>query len=172
MPDKDTETPPTSQLFSVGDLPITRLTRAWIDAQRHVAALYTPTPSHIAPSQLSPQAAALPLDLRAKPARKPRERIAGHLLTPNEAAAYLGNSVKTLRKLSIPFIIVGCGRVKARRMYAHADLDCFIEAQRQKAKPCPSISAKTRRSTTTTSKCEVVAFTALQGARASAKPKR
>jgi hypothetical protein len=111
---------------------------------------------------------------KAKRARTPTARPEGHPLTPNEAAAYLGGiSVKTLRRHPIPFIIVGKGRVKARRMYAVADLAHFIESQRQhEAKPCQSTSATTRRISISTSKCAVFDFTALQAARTDAKRKR
>lgn len=103
--------------------------------------------------------------------RKPRRSPDGQL-TPGDAAVYLGVSPKTLRRLPVPFIIVGSGSVKTRRMYHRADLDHFIDKHREEAKPCQSTNAKTRRTTTTISKCEVVAFTALQDARAAAKPKR
>ncbi len=103
--------------------------------------------------------------------RKPRRNPDG-LLTPDDAATYLGVTPKTLRRLLVRYIIVGQGRVKAHRAYHRGDLDHFIEAHRQEAKPCPSIHAKTRRTTTTISKCEVVAFSALRDAQASAKQKR
>ncbi|WP_082025600.1 helix-turn-helix domain-containing protein [Methyloceanibacter caenitepidi] len=98
------------------------------------------------------------------------------LLTPSEAAARLNVSRKTLdahvKAGELLFINVGRGSNKPRRRFTESDLADFIEARREREIPCRSTDRKARRSTTTTSKCEVVAFTALQGARADGKQKR
>src|SRR6516165_10209248 len=66
------------------------------------------------------------------------------------------------------------GTKRLRRMFADADLDEFITNQTRKDVPCPSTRTETvaRRISTTTSKCEVIGFTARRNARRAAKPKR
>jgi hypothetical protein len=98
------------------------------------------------------------------------------LRTAQEAAARLRCSTKTLnghvRSGALRYVIIGCGSKRPRRMFTDADLDEFIERQTRRNAPYLSTDRKARRSTTLTSGCEVVAFTALQAERAAAMPKR
>jgi excisionase family DNA binding protein len=99
------------------------------------------------------------------------------LLTPAQAARRLGMSVKTLRAHvrtgDIRYVNVGRGKERERIMFAPHDLEGFIAAHTQtKAPPCPSSSPKARRTTTSTSSGEVVAFTARRNGRTGAKRKR
>jgi hypothetical protein len=125
--------------------------------------------------------AALRLDAApAKPRRqrKPRVRPADGLLTKEEAAAKLGCSTKTLdgyvKAGALRYVPLGHGKKHIRRMFADPDLDEFIANQTRKDVPCPSTRAETvaRRISTTTSKCEVIGFTARRNARRAAKPKK
>ena len=112
---------------------------------------------------------------KAKPKRerKPRPHIEGALLTPEDAAAYLGVCIKTLGALRIPYIPTGQGRVKPHRKYHRADLNRFIEQQRQQeANPCRSIASPTPRSSTPSSRSEVIDIAARLRSAANAKPKR
>jgi len=100
------------------------------------------------------------------------------LLTPVEAARKLRCSVKTLfghmASGALRYVVIGHGTKRPRRMFADADLDQFIANQTRKDVPCPSTRTETvaRRISTTTSKCEVIGFTARRNARRAAKPKR
>ncbi|MFG1238045.1 helix-turn-helix domain-containing protein [Xanthobacter autotrophicus DSM 597] len=94
------------------------------------------------------------------------------LLTMEEAAEQLGIGIKTLREHvrhgEMPFISMGRGEKRKRRMFDPADLQAFVAARRER-EPCPSIEPKTARCTTTISNIEVYDFTALQAARAAEK---
>jgi excisionase family DNA binding protein len=94
------------------------------------------------------------------------------LLTMNEAATQLGISTRTLRghvKMGeIAYIALGHGVKRVRRMFDESDLEAFKE-RRRRVDPCPSISPKTRRSSTSTSGGQVSDFTALRNARRAAK---
>ncbi|UOK70155.1 helix-turn-helix domain-containing protein [Ancylobacter polymorphus] len=96
------------------------------------------------------------------------------LFNIDEAAERLGISPRTLREHvrhgEITFIAMGRGTEKIRRMFAESDLDTFVE-RRRRSEPCPSISQKGRRSSTTTSSGPVVDFTALRAAKRAAKQK-
>ncbi|WP_420712639.1 helix-turn-helix domain-containing protein [Ancylobacter sp. SL191] len=85
------------------------------------------------------------------------------LLTPKEAAEALRISVKTLfdhvEQGRLRYIRVGAGLKRPRRMFSNDDLDEFIERQRRQDAPCRSTNRKGPRSTTTTSRSVVVAFT-------------
>jgi len=100
------------------------------------------------------------------------------LLTPADAARRLGCSVKTLAghvaSGALRYVIIGHGRKRPRRMFTDADLDDFIANQTRKDSPCPSTRTETaaRRISTSTSKCEVIGFTARRNARRGAKPKK
>jgi hypothetical protein len=112
---------------------------------------------------------------RTKPVRA---RPSGGLRTKAEAAAKLGCSTKTLDGYvsigALHYVALGHGKKRQRKMFADTDLDEFIANQTRKDSPCPSTRTRTvaRRSGTSTSKCEVVAFTALQKRRRGAKPKK
>jgi hypothetical protein len=99
------------------------------------------------------------------------------LRTPREAAARLRCSIKTLRghvaSGALPYVALGHGRKRVRKMFADADLDAFIANQTRKDLPtCPSAATSARRSGATTSKSEVIAFTARPSAQPGAKRKR
>src|SRR5262249_23445010 len=102
----------------------------------------------------------------ASPARKSRHRPPGGLLTAPQAAAKLGCSIKTLNghvaSGALRYVIIGHGTKRPRKRFTDPDLDVFIEAQTRKDAPCPSTRTETaaRRSGTSTSKCEVIGFTA------------
>jgi hypothetical protein len=109
---------------------------------------------------------------------KPRIRPSDGLRTKAEAAAKLGCSTKTVDGYVstgvLHYVALGHGKKRRRKMFADADLDEFIANQTRKDVPCPSTRTRTvaRRISTSTSKCEVFAFTALQKRRTSAKPKK
>jgi hypothetical protein len=100
------------------------------------------------------------------------------LLTSAEAAHKLRCSIKTLRAHvaagDVRYVIIGKGTKRPRIRFAPADLDEFITNQTRKDVACPPTSPKTaaRRISTTTSKCEVIGFTARRNARRGAKPKK
>jgi hypothetical protein len=117
---------------------------------------------------------------RAKQSQPPRARErkpspADGLRTASEAAAKLGCSIKTLNAYvesgALRYVIIGHGTKRPRRMFAPADLDAFITSQtRKESPPCPSSASRARRSGTSTSNSEVIAFTARPRSRPSAKP--
>jgi hypothetical protein len=129
---------------------------------------------------------------RARPLRELREELKTRLeafglleieapaglRTPREAARKLRCSIKTLNghiaSGALRYVNVGHGRKRVRRMFADVDLDEFIANQSRKDVPCPSTRTETaaRRISTTTSKCEVIGFTARRNARRAAKPKK
>jgi|SRR6516165_11718572 len=98
------------------------------------------------------------------------------LLTPKEVMALLRCSRKTLnayvRSGALRYIQTGTGTKRPRRMFIVADVDEFIEVRRRKDVPCPSTVPKARRTITSTSNGEVIAFTARPSARPGAKRKR
>jgi hypothetical protein len=100
------------------------------------------------------------------------------LRTAAEAARKLHCSIKTLNGYvasgALRYVIIGHGTKRPRRMFTDADLDDLIANQTRKDVPCPSTSPKTaaRHTGTSTSKCEVIGFTARRNARRAAKPKK
>src|SRR5262249_55589496 len=113
----------------------------------------------------------------ASPARKSRHPPPGGLLTAPQAAAKLGCSIKTLNghvASGALRYVIGHGTKRPRKRFTDPDLDFFIEAQTRKDAPCPSTRTGTadRRIGTSTSKCEVIGFTARRNARRAAKPKK
>jgi excisionase family DNA binding protein len=91
------------------------------------------------------------------------------LLTLRETAERLRISERTVREhvkaLELDAIHIGRGLKHRRLRFDPADLDAFSARQKVKArafieesKPCRSLSAKTRRSSGTNSKSEVVGF--------------
>jgi excisionase family DNA binding protein len=107
------------------------------------------------------------------------EKGAARLLKPPEAARLLGMSARTLREHvkqgTIPFVAIGLGVVRRRRMFHPADLAGFIDAKRE-SESCLSIGRKTRqgssrrRSTTTSSGSEALGFMAQRAARLGGRP--
>jgi excisionase family DNA binding protein len=110
----------------------------------------------------------------AKPAQ-PRVRPADGLRTMAEAAARLGCSVKTLKghvaSGALTYVNVGRGRERARMRFTDSDLNQFIANQTRKAPTCPSIETRVRRSGTSISKSEVIAFSDRRNARPGVKRK-
>lgn len=99
------------------------------------------------------------------------------LKTRTQAARRLGVSIRTLRGLvssgELRYVNVGRGKQREKMMFTDNDLDDLIAGRtRQKAQQCPSTSPKVRRSTTSTSSGEVIAFTARRNGRTDAKRKR
>ncbi len=94
------------------------------------------------------------------------------LLTMEEAAQELGICTSTLREHvrhgEIPFISMGRGEKRKRRLFDPVDLQAFVAARRER-EPCPSISTPSAAFTTSISNIEVFDFTALQAARAAEK---
>src|SRR5262249_26241920 len=100
------------------------------------------------------------------------------LRTPAEAARKLRCSIKTLNAHAAAgnrrYISIGKGTKRSRIRFTDADLDQFITNQTRKDVPCPSTRTETvaRRTSISTSKCEVIGFTARRNAQSGVKPKR
>ena len=118
----------------------------------------------------------VPLQRESRRQHQPRNPPPDGLKTAAEAAAKLGCSVKTLNAHvdagELHYVSIGKGKKRMRRMFKDADLDEFITNQTRKDSPCPSIASRGRRSSTTISGGEVVAFTALRKRPRGAKPRR
>jgi hypothetical protein len=118
------------------------------------------------------------IDISATRTKKPPVLPPDGLLTLAEAARKLRCSIKTLRGHidagDLRYVSIGKGTKRPRRMFTPADLDSFVANQTRKDVPCPPTSQKmaARRISTTTSKCEVIGFTARRNARRAAKPKK
>jgi pimeloyl-ACP methyl ester carboxylesterase len=98
------------------------------------------------------------------------------LLSLAQAARRLAMSTKTLRAHveagHIRYVNNGHGRERERMTFTLRDLEDFVAAHTQtKAPQCPSTSQRARRSITSTSSGEVVAFTARRKGRTGAKRK-
>jgi hypothetical protein len=99
------------------------------------------------------------------------------LKTQAQAARRLNISIRTLRGLvsagDLRYVNVGHGKEREKMMFTDNDLNDLIASRtRQKAQQCQSISPRARRSTTSTSSGEVIAFTARRNGRTGAKRKR
>jgi excisionase family DNA binding protein len=99
------------------------------------------------------------------------------LKTPAQAARRLNISVRTLRGLiksgELRYVNLGHGKQREKIMFTDSYLDDLIASRtRQKVQECPSTSPKARRTTTSTSSGEVLAFTARRNGRTGAKRKR
>src|SRR5262245_33026688 len=99
------------------------------------------------------------------------------LRTPAEAARKLRCSIKTLNghvaSGALRYVDIGHGRKRPRRMFTDADLNEFIANQTRKDSPaCRSIASRARRSSTSNSASEVIAFTGQPRPRPGAKPKK
>jgi hypothetical protein len=115
----------------------------------------------------------------AMPRRQGKARVAppDGLRTLREGAARLRCSIKTLNghlaSGALGYVVMGHGTKRPRKMLSDADIDQFIADQTRKDSPaCPSIEHRVRRTGTSTSKSEVIAFTARRNARPGGKPKR
>jgi helix-turn-helix protein len=121
-----------------------------------------------------PVQALLPHGLRAEGARK--QRPPNGLLTRAQAAAKLNCSLRTLdghvASGTLRYVVIGHGKKRARRMFTDADLNEFIANRTRKDVPCPSIASGARRSGSSISGFEVIAFTGLRNARPGGKPKK
>src|SRR5262245_51811893 len=109
--------------------------------------------------------------------RKPRHLPPDGLKTAAQAAAKLNCSIKTLRAHvaagDLRYVIIGKGTKRPHRMYAATDLDGFIANQTRKDSPaCRSIASRARRSSTSNSASEVIAFSAQPRPRPGAKRKK
>jgi hypothetical protein len=95
--------------------------------------------------------------------KHPVEPIPG-LRTPREAAARLRCSLKTLNAHvesgALRYVLVGRGTRRQHRMFTDADLDAFIASQTRVAAPPCSTKSRTPLTGTSTSSCDVIAFTA------------
>ena len=107
----------------------------------------------------------------------PQPAPADGLKTLAQAARRLGISIRTLRGLitsgELRYVNVGRGKQRERVMFTDSDLDDFVAGRtRQKAQQsCPSTSPRARRTTTSTSSGEVLAFTARRKERTEGKRK-
>src|SRR5262249_8628399 len=112
----------------------------------------------------------------ASAARKSCHPPPDGLRTRAEAARKLRCSIKTLNghvaSGALRYVVIGHGTKRPRRMFTDADLDDFIANQTRKDSPCPSARTRVHRFGDTTSRSEVIAFTARRSARPSAKRKR
>lgn len=92
------------------------------------------------------------------------------LYSEAEACVMLSVCEKVLRRArkdgQLRYVLIG----RSIR-YTMDDLDDFISKSRQEGEPCQSTSRKTRRTTISTSRCEIVAFSDLQDARRSGMPR-
>ncbi|WP_405052963.1 helix-turn-helix domain-containing protein [Sphingomonas sp. SORGH_AS_0802] len=91
------------------------------------------------------------------------------LLTPDQAAARLDVSTKTLRRLRqeghIRYVAITDRKIR----YRPDDCDEFVASRARKAPECPSTSRKTRPISTSTSSGKVVGFTARPGQKPSGR---
>ena len=103
------------------------------------------------------------LDVAPKPKREAK------LLTLDDAAQHLNVTSDQVTAFvqdgELRYINVGRGKKRPRMRFTVADLDEFIEARRRRDVACQSTRNPTHRSTTSTSKSEVIGFTALRAAR-------
>jgi excisionase family DNA binding protein len=113
---------------------------------------------------------------RRRPERN-RPRPLDGLLTTDEAAARLRCSVKTLNGYiasgAIRYVAIGHGSKRPRKMFTATDLDDFIANQTRKDAPaCQSSRTHVRLSGGSTSRSEVIAFSARRNAAPSGKQKK
>jgi Helix-turn-helix domain len=119
-----------------------------------------------------------PFAANAPPRRRRTKRVAPPEgpFTLAETAARLGISVKTLRPHivsgALRYIVLGHGRERPRRMFTLDDINAFLAAQTRSDVPCPSTKTRARRSGSSISSGEVIAFTARPNARTNVKPKK
>src|SRR5262245_19227351 len=80
---------------------------------------------------------------RARRTRKPRQATPDGLKTTEQAATKLGCSIKTLNghvaSGTLPYVQIGHGKKRPRKMFTDADLNAFVANQTRKEIPtCPS----------------------------------
>jgi excisionase family DNA binding protein len=96
------------------------------------------------------------------------------LLTLDEAAQHLNVTADQVTAFvqdgELRYINVGRGKKRPRVRFTIEDLDEFIETRRRRDVACQSTKNPTHRSTTSTSKSEVIGFTALRAARLAKTP--
>jgi excisionase family DNA binding protein len=121
--------------------------------------------------------APLPVPTPPQPVPVPVPAHADGLQTKSQAARRLNISIRTLRGLiksgELRYVNLGHGKQREKIMFTDSYLDDLIASRtRQKVQECPSTSPKARRTTTSTSSGEVLAFTARRNGRTGAKRKR
>jgi Helix-turn-helix domain len=99
------------------------------------------------------------------------------LKTPEQAADFLQCSPKQVhahaKSGELRYVDIGRGSKRPRRRFMDTDLIDFAERRtRREAPTCLSTNLKAHRITTSTSKCEVVDFSALRSAVIAGKQKR
>ena len=98
------------------------------------------------------------------------------LLTRAQAATKLNCSLRTfdghVASGALRYVAIGHGLKRPRKMFTDVDLNEFIANQTRKDVPCPSTASRARRSGTSTSGGEVIAFTGLRRPRRGAKPRK
>jgi excisionase family DNA binding protein len=115
---------------------------------------------------------------KPKPSRRKQQTmVPGGLLTLAEAAARLhvtAEKVRTyVRDGELQYINVGHGRKRPRYRFSDTDIDELIEKRKQRdIPPCQFSNPKSRATSIgTTSKSQVIGFTAQRNARLAKKPK-
>ena len=97
------------------------------------------------------------------------------LLVIGQAAAYLGITEDQVAGFvqdgELSYINVGRGKKRARYRFTIPDLQAFIEHRRRREVLCRSTSPKGHRSTTSTSRPEVIGFMAARVAQLGKRPK-
>ena len=97
------------------------------------------------------------------------------LLVIGQAAAYLGITDDQVAAFvqdgELSYINVGRGKKRARYRFTIPDLQAFIEHRRRREVFCQSTSPKSRRTTTSTARSEVIGFMAARAAQLGKKPK-
>jgi excisionase family DNA binding protein len=97
------------------------------------------------------------------------------LLMTGQAAAYLGITDDQVAAFvqdgELNYINVGRGKKRARYRFTIPDLQEFIERRRRREVLCRSTSQKGHRTTTSTSRPEVIGFMAARAAQLGKKPK-
>lgn len=72
--------------------------------------------------------------LKESLARDTGATSADQLLTPQEVAAKLRMSPRTIARLGIPCVHVGTGRQRPRRRYRSEDVEAYIRTRREAAR--------------------------------------
>ena len=111
-----------------------------------------------------------------RPPRKRKPPPPNGPFTPDEAAAKLRCSIKTLKGYvksgALRYILIGHGTKRQRKLFSDADLTAFIEAQSRKDVPCPSTRINARHTGNTISGGAVIAFSAQPRPRPGVQPKK
>jgi hypothetical protein len=114
-------------------------------------------------------------DLTCKPSQADRVPSDAGLLLIDQAAAYLGTTSDQVAAFvadgELSYINLGRGKKRARYRFTVPDLQEFIERRRRREVLCQSTSPKSRRTTSSTSRSEVIGFMAARAAQLAGKPK-